>query len=331
MWHYHYLRPETDLQQLLKRYWGYDSFRPRQEDVIRDLIAGRDVAAVMPTGGGKSLCYQMAALVLGKTAVVISPLIALMQDQVAQLEEIGVSAALLNSTLEPPEQRRIISQARKGKYQLLYLSPERLVQEGTMDWLASVPISFFAIDEAHCISEWGHEFRPEYRQLGVLRERFPGRPVAAFTASATQRVRHDIVHQLRLNNPGKYALSFHRPNLRFRVKCCDAPAQTRLLLAALEAHAGENVIIYAPTIARVGDTVDLLKRHGIESIPYHGQMETSERRTNQERWMSDEVPVLVGTIAFGTRHQQAGRAGGDSPLPAEVGRAVLPGSGPRRP
>lgn len=288
-----------DLCGLLKRNWGYDSFRPRQEDVIRCLLDGRDAVAVMPTGGGKSLCYQLAAVALEGTAVVISPLIALMQDQVAQLETNGIDSALLNSSLTPAEQSAVMRNAAEGKYRLLYLSPERLARDNTIGWLRRVPVSFFAIDEAHCISEWGHEFRPEYRQLGLLRDSFADKPVAAFTASATRRVRHDIVHQLRLQNPGKYALSFHRPNLRLFIKQCNKAEQDQLLLAALEAHSGANVIIYSPTIARVGETVAFLAANGFEAIPYHGKMEAEERQRNQERWMSDEVPILVGTVAFG--------------------------------
>jgi len=289
----------ADLLTPLKRIWGYESFRPKQEAVIRCLLEGRDVAVIMPTGGGKSLCYQLAAVVLGRTAVVISPLIALMQDQAAALDQAGVPAAVLNSTMEPSEQRRVIREAQKGRYRLLYLSPERLARDDTIEWLRQVPLSFFAIDEAHCISEWGHEFRPDYRQLGMLRERFPQQPVAAFTASATRRVRHDIVHQLQLRDPGRVVLSFYRPNLRLLVKLCDGRSQEQLLLKTLEQHRDENVIVYSPTIDRVGQTVSLLARHDIAAIGYHGKMDAETRRKNQEIWMSDEVRVLVGTIAFG--------------------------------
>lgn len=288
-----------DLIEPLRRYWGYEAFRPLQEQIVRSLLAGRDVAAVLPTGGGKSLCYQLPAVVSGGTAIVISPLIALMQDQVAQLEEMGIPAALLNSSMMPVEQSKVMRDAARGAYRLLYLSPERLARPETVDWLTRVPVAFFAIDEAHCISEWGHEFRPEFRQLSRLRERFPDLPIAAFTASATRRVRHDIVQQLRLFEPDKYIRSFHRPNLKYLVKECDARTQSRLLIAALRDHDGENVIVYAPTIARVAETVELLAAKRIAAIPYHGQMESADRRANQERFMNDEVRVLVGTIAFG--------------------------------
>jgi ATP-dependent DNA helicase RecQ len=288
-----------DLHAALKRYWGYDAFRPLQERIVGSLLDGHDVAVVMPTGGGKSLCYQLPALVMGRTAVVVSPLIALMQDQAAQLAQMGIPAAVLNSTLDPREQHEVMRQAAQGAYRLLYLSPERLAREDTAAWLENVPVAFFAIDEAHCISEWGHEFRPDYRQLSMLRERFPDQPIAAFTASATRRVRHDILEQLRLRDPHKYIASFHRANLRYVARECDKVSHQRLLLAALRAHEGSSMIVYAPTIAEVEGTVDYLADHHIEAVPYHGQMDNDTRRRNQETWMSDEVRVLVGTIAFG--------------------------------
>jgi ATP-dependent DNA helicase RecQ len=329
---------ETNLLPALRRYWGYDSFRPLQEKIVRSLLAGRDACVVMPTGGGKSLCYQLPAAMLSeKTVIVVSPLIALMQDQVAQLGQMGISAALLNSAVPAEEQRSIMRDARKGKYRLLYLSPERLAVETTVQWLQNVPVSMFAIDEAHCISEWGHEFRPEYRQMSRLRQKFPDQPIAAFTASATQKVRHDIIEQLKLRDPHKYIASFHRPNLRYVVKECDASTQDDLLIAALSEYSGSNVIVYSPTIAKVGETISLLKEKGIAAIGYHGKMNADERRRNQELWMTDEVRVLVGTVAFGLGinkaavravihlslpksieqfYQEAGRAGRDG-LPAD--------------
>ncbi|HEY4839851.1 MAG TPA: ATP-dependent DNA helicase RecQ, partial [Candidatus Acidoferrales bacterium] len=329
---------ETDLLPALRRYWGYDSFRPLQEKIVRSLLAGRDACVVMPTGGGKSLCYQLPAAMLSeKTAIVVSPLIALMQDQVAQLGQMGISAALLNSAVPAEEQRAIMRDARKGKYRLLYLSPERLAVETTVAWLQNVPISMFAIDEAHCISEWGHEFRPEYRLMSRLRQKFPAQPIAAFTASATQKVRHDIIEQLKLRDPHKYIASFHRPNLRYVVKECNSQTQDDLLIASLREYSGSNVIVYSPTIARVGETISLLKEKGIAAIGYHGKMNADERRRNQESWMTDEVRVLVGTVAFGLGinkaavravihlslpksieqfYQEAGRAGRDG-LPAD--------------
>ena len=286
--------------EALRRYWGYESFRPLQERIVASLLAGHDTCVVMPTGGGKSLCYQLPAAMLGeKTVVVISPLIALMQDQMAPLEQMGIPAGSLNSSVATNEQTKTVKQACEGGLRLLYLSPERLSRKDTVEWLKRVPVSFFAIDEAHCISEWGHEFRPEYRQLSSLRQHFPDCPIAAFTASATRQVRHDIIAQLRLRNPDKYIASFHRPNLRYLVKQCEWGMQSDLLLRALREHAGQNVIVYAPTIKSVEETVVFLEGHGIPAVPYHGKMDSDTRRRNQERWMSDEVNVMVGTIAFG--------------------------------
>jgi ATP-dependent DNA helicase RecQ len=330
-------REPERFSEALHRYWGYESFRPGQESIVRSIAAGRDACVIMPTGGGKSLCYQLPAVLDATTAVVISPLIALMQDQVAQLLQMGISAACLNAATPPEERTHILQHAATGKYQLLYLSPERIAFGGTVDWLKRLPISFFAIDEAHCISEWGHEFRPEYRQLSRLRELFPDRPIAAFTASATQRVRHDIIEQLRLRDPHKHIASFRRPNLRYIVRQCDSRTQNELLLRAVKQVSDGSVIVYTPTIARVGDTVDFLEENGIAAIGYHGQMESVARRENQEKWMADEVRVMVGTMAFGLGinkaavravihlslpksveqyYQEAGRAGRDA-LPAD--------------
>jgi ATP-dependent DNA helicase RecQ len=294
------MNSDSELHGALRQYWGYDAFRPLQENIVRSLLGGRDTCVVMPTGGGKSLCYQLPAAILReKTVIVVSPLIALMQDQVAQLTQMGIPSALLNSSLAADVQSWVLHKAMEGAYRLLYLSPERLAREDTIAWLRRVPVSFFAIDEAHCISEWGHEFRPEYRQLSSLRKHFSELPIAAFTASATRRVRHDIIDQLALREPDKYIASFHRPNLQYIVKECAGKTQSELLMRALRKYADSNVIVYVPTIARVEETVDFLEEHGIGAIGYHGKMDSDTRRQNQERWMSDEVRVLVGTIAFG--------------------------------
>ena len=322
----------------LHRYWGYESFRPGQENIVKSIAAGRDACVVMPTGGGKSLCYQLPAVLdVQRTAVVVSPLIALMQDQVAQLDQMGISGGFLNSSLSSEQRSIILRRASDGHYRLLYLSPERIALDGTPAWLGRVPVSFFAIDEAHCISEWGHDFRPEYRQLSRLRELFPDRPIAAFTASATQRVRHDIIEQLRLRDPFKHIASFRRPNLRYIVRQTNARSQNELLLRAVKQVSDGSTIVYAPTVARVGDTVDFLEENGIAAVGYHGQMESAARRENQEKWMADDVRVMVGTMAFGLGinkaavravihlsipksveqyYQEAGRAGRDA-LPAD--------------
>ncbi|HKM83892.1 MAG TPA: RecQ family ATP-dependent DNA helicase [Candidatus Acidoferrum sp.] len=324
--------------EALKQYWGYDGFRPRQEEVVRSLAAGRDVCVVMPTGGGKSLCYQLPAVLEEKrTAVVISPLIALMQDQVAQLRQMGIPAVFLNSAVMEADRGEIKRKATAGEYRLMYISPERAVMEGTGAWLGKAPLSFFAIDEAHCISEWGHDFRPEYRQLNILRKLFPDRPIAAFTASATQQVRHDIVKQLGLRDPLKSVSSFRRENLRYVVQQCKGGMQDDCVVEAVKRVNEGNVIVYAPTVARVGEIIDLLEESGIAAVGYHGQMDSTARRENQEKWMSEEARVLVGTIAFGLGinkpnvravvrlglpdsieqlYQETGRAGRDG-LPAD--------------
>ncbi len=269
--------------------------------------------------------------------MVISPLIALMQDQVAQLRQMGIPAVFLNSALATADRQEVKKKAVAGEYRLLYVSPERVLMDGTADWLKQVPISFFAIDEAHCISQWGHDFRPEYRQLSKLRALFPEQPIAAFTASATRQVRHDIVEQLCLRDPMKSVSSFRRENLRYIIRECKGGMQEDFLLQAVGSVKNGNVIVYSPTIARVGEMIDLLGENGISAVGYHGQMEAATRCANQEKWMTEEAPVLVGTIAFGLGinkpnvravvrlglpdsieqlYQETGRAGRDG-LPAD--------------
>ena len=255
------LEVTSDLSEALRRYWGYHEFRPKQENVIRSVLAAHDTCVVMPTGGGKSLCYQLPAVISGKTAVVVSPLIALMQDQAAQLAQMGIPAAVINSSQTSAERRIVMDKAARGEYRLLYLSPERLAVGNTFEWLNRVPVGFFAVDEAHCISEWGHEFRPEYRQLSRLRSSFPGLPIAAFTASATRQVRHDILKQLQMREPDLYIASFHRKNLNYVVHECEARTQLELLVRALRQYSGASVIVYSPTIKRVEETVEYLEEN----------------------------------------------------------------------
>ena len=292
------MAPEPDLLAPMRRYWGYNTFRPLQERIVRSLLLGHDTCVVMPTGGGKSLCYQLPAVISGGTAVVISPLIALMQDQAAQLAQMGIPAAVLNSTLSDEQQSKVMRQAREGAYRLLYLSPERVTHGETLGWLQQLPVTFFAIDEAHCISEWGHEFRPEYRQLSCLRTKFPDRPIAAFTASATRHVRMTFWPSFSCAIPTNTSPAF-TGRTWYPARVRRAGADGGLLLKALHSYAGNNVIVYSPTINRVEETVDFLGDHDISAVGYHGKMEAADRRRNQERWMSDEVRVLVGTIAFG--------------------------------
>ncbi len=287
-----------NLLDVLRKYWRHDAFRARQEDIIRALIAGRDVAAVMPTGGGKSLCYQIPPVATGRLCIVVSPLIALMRDQVAQLESMGIPAAAINSAASAEEKREAARRAMRGELRLLYLSPERLAQEGVLAWLGRLNPGFFAIDEAHCISEWGHEFRPDYRQLRVLRESFPEVPIAAFTASATRAVRQDIVRQLNLRDPARIARSFRRRNLRYFVRKLTTREQMPWLQAALRHYAG-SAIVYAPTVAQVEEVALTLQRTGFPAAHYHGQMGGAQRDKQQEAWMSGKATIMVGTLAFG--------------------------------
>ncbi|HET9801943.1 MAG TPA: ATP-dependent DNA helicase RecQ [Candidatus Acidoferrum sp.] len=326
------------LRSSLTRHWGYESFRPGQAEIAAAIANGGDACVIMPTGGGKSLCYQLPAVLQhDRIAIVVSPLIALMQDQVTQLEELGIPAAVLNSAQSSEQRQAVRREAVQGKFRLLYLSPESIAQESTLGWLASLRISFFVIDEAHCISEWGHDFRPEYRLLNRLRRKFPGLPIAAFTASATQPVRRDIVEQLALREPHKFIASFYRPNLRYLVRESSLDEQESILLESLRSLTEGSAIVYASTIRRVEHMVDLLNSNGISAVGYHGKMDAADRRKNQQLWSADEVRVAVGTMAFGLGinkpnvrkvihlalpksveqyYQEAGRAGRDG-LPAD--------------
>ena len=287
----------VQLRDLLKRYFGYDSFRPLQEEIIRDAMNGRDVFALLPTGGGKSLCYQLPAVARSGLTVVVSPLIALMKDQVDALQEAGVAATFLNSSLDSQDARSRFSGLHNNKYRLLYVSPERLALPGFLETLKGWGVEQFAIDEAHCISEWGHDFRPEYRQLQTLREHFPGVPFMALTATATERVRGDIVKHLKLHDPGLYVASFNRPNLTYRVWSKESPYSQ--LLSFIKKRPGECGIVYCLSRKGAEDNAQRLREDGIKAVPYHAGLDAAERARNQELFLRDERKVVCATIAFG--------------------------------
>lgn len=285
------------MHDLLKKYFGYDTFRPLQEAIITHCLAKQDALVLMPTGGGKSLCFQLPALVFPGVTVVISPLIALMKDQVDALKADGISAAFLNSTLAAQEAQLVETMTREGKIKLLYLAPERLSMPRTMTFLQSLPVSLFAIDEAHCISEWGHDFRPDYRHLSVLREQFPGVPLMALTATANPRVREDILKQLRLDQGKVFQSSFNRENLTYRV----LPKKQAFpkLLAEIQARSGQSVIVYCFSRKGTEKIAEDLKANGVKAAAYHAGLTPMERSRVQEAFIRDEVPVIAATIAFG--------------------------------
>lgn len=282
---------------VLKKTFGFDSFRPLQQEIIRDALAGRDVFALLPTGGGKSLCFQLPALLRPGLTVVVSPLIALMKDQVDALETAGVAATFLNSSLDIDESRARRRGLEKGEYRLLYLAPERLVLDGTLADLKRWNVSLIAVDEAHCISEWGHDFRPEYRRLAELRTHFPDVPVMALTATATERVREDVVRELQLREPACYVASFNRPNLTYRVLPKSKPGDQTLAFA--KARPKEAGIVYCQSRKTAESVAERLAAGGIKARPYHAGLTPEQRSRNQELFLRDEVQVICATIAFG--------------------------------
>jgi ATP-dependent DNA helicase RecQ len=287
----------SDLVQLLKTTFGYTSFRPLQREIIAASLAGRDVFALLPTGGGKSLCFQLPALVRDGLTVVVSPLIALMKDQVDALQASGVAATFLNSTLGADESRARLRGLHRGEFKLLYVAPERLMLEGWAENLKSWNVSCLAIDEAHCISEWGHDFRPEYRQLAKLRAALPDTPVMALTATATERVRADIVTHLKLRAPEIFVASFNRPNLTYRVVPKDQPLKQIIDFVRKREH--ESGIIYCASRAATERVAESLAGRGFSARPYHAGLDAEERARNQEAFLRDDTRIICATIAFG--------------------------------
>ena len=323
------------MKDLLKKYFGYDSFRPLQEEIISCVLSGRDALALMPTGGGKSLCYQLPALRLDGVTLVISPLIALMKDQVDALKANGIPAEFINSSLTYAEAARVQTQAQRGNLKILYLAPERLASPDFRNFLRTLKVALVAVDEAHCISEWGHDFRPDYRSLGELRRRLPATPFIALTATATEQVRADILKQLELVSPRQFVASFDRPNLRYDVR----PKERAFdhLVQILRKRGDESVIIYCFSRKDTEDLSEKLRDEGFKAAPYHAGMDNETRRKNQERFIRDEVNIIAATIAFGmgidkpdirlivhqelpktleAYYQQTGRAGRDG-LPSD--------------
>jgi ATP-dependent DNA helicase RecQ len=289
--------PVDELHQILRRYWGYDEFRPLQPEAMRAVVEGRDSLVVLPTGGGKSLCFQAPALVMPGLAVVVSPLIALMKDQVDGLVDCGVPAACVNSTLAFDERRQIAEEIRSGRLKLLYLSPERLLSERTLQFLQGVLLSFIAVDEAHCISEWGHDFRPEYRGLRLLKEKFPNVGLHAYTATATPHVRDDIVRELRLVDPQVLVGSFDRPNLVYRARRRGNLLQQ--IREVIDRHPNDSGLIYCIRRTDVEEMAASLAELGYHALPYHAGMADDDRRGNQEAFINDRARIIVATVAFG--------------------------------
>jgi ATP-dependent DNA helicase RecQ len=324
-----------DLLFRLKTTFGYGAFRPLQREIIEASLAGRDVFALLPTGGGKSMCFQLPALERPGLTVVVSPLIALMKDQVDQLQAAGVAATYLNSTLSAEAARTRLAGLHRNEWRLLYVAPERLMLDGWQENLRKWNVQALAIDEAHCISEWGHDFRPEYRQLSKLRDTLPDVPVMALTATATTRVRADIVERLKLRDPAVFVASFNRPNLAYRVVAKDQPQ--RQLIDFIRRREGESGIVYCASRAATERLAEALSARGLRARPYHAGLDAAERSANQEAFLRDEVPIVCATIAFGMGinkpnvrwivhhdlpknlegyYQETGRAGRDG-LPAD--------------
>jgi ATP-dependent DNA helicase RecQ len=328
-------KKQMDLSSTLKKHFGYSEFRPLQREIIEDALAGQDLFVLMPTGGGKSLCFQLPAIIRDGLTIVVSPLIALMKDQVDALQTSGIAATYLNSTLDREEAKARWRGLHRGEYRMLYVAPERLMLDAFLERALNWNIAQFAIDEAHCISEWGHDFRPEYRELKKLRKHLPDVPIMALTATATERVRGDIIKQLQLRDARTYVASFNRPNLTYRVVQKTAPYDQ--LLAFIRNRPNESGIIYCASRKSTESLARNLNEDGISTKPYHAGLTTSDRTKHQDAFLRDDVRVVTATIAFGmginkpnvrfvvhydlpknieSYYQETGRAGRDG-LPSE--------------
>lgn len=288
--------PTISPKDILSSIFGYDAFRGEQEQIINDLIAGNSCGVLMPTGSGKSLCYQIPSICMEGTGIIVSPLIALMNDQVIALREAGVKAAAIHSGIDYPELRATFDDLRNGRLDMVYVAPERLVNDGFLDILDNIKIALFAIDEAHCISQWGHDFRPEYRQVSLLRTRYPNAPCIAVTATADTATRKDIVERLSL--PKLYVAGFDRPNITYYAAIKDNP-RSQLLRFLKARNDGESGIVYCLSRKKVEDTANWLKQKGYNALPYHARLDASIRAQNQERFIKEEGIIMVATIAFG--------------------------------